>query len=87
MGRAVFVANDPNDRTAGQLEDLIPELRGVTDWNLGPGGEVVIEYDDEMIGAATIEEALAGLDFRVKHIDDEPRAGGSGMEDLSSPSV
>ncbi|HBY97839.1 MAG: hypothetical protein M5U01_31245 [Ardenticatenaceae bacterium] len=75
MGRAVFVANDPRNRTVGHLENLIAELRGVTDWTLGPDGVVTIEYDDEMIGVATIEEALAGLGFRVEHVADDPEAG------------
>ena len=43
MSRAVFVAADPNHRTAerGKLKDLIAEIHGITDWkaaeNAGAG--------------------------------------------------
>lgn len=74
MGRLIFIANDPDNRTEATLHDLIPAMDGVVNWEIGPGGEVIIEYDAQVTSAETIEEALAGLDFRVRHIADQSEA-------------
>ncbi len=82
MGRAIFVADDPADLTDAELENLIPDMKGVTGWQISPGGEVIVEYDEQVIGGPIIEEALAGIGFRVRPIalDDDVGGADSGRE-------
>ena len=75
MGQAIFIADDPAGVTEGQLSTLVDQLRSVTAWNVGPNGEVVIEYREGDIAVETIEEALAGLGYRVQPVADDPDAG------------
>lgn len=72
MGYALFIADDPAQRTEGQLEKLVPRLHGVAHWQIGPQGEVTIEYDETTVSLATITEALQGLGFRVQPVADDP---------------
>ena len=74
MGLTRFLAKDPYTpmATKKELEDLIPKIRGVIDWNIDPNGYVILEYNCRLIGAELIEEAIAGCGFEVKHILDEP---------------
>jgi hypothetical protein len=75
MGQAIFVADDPADQTTAKLEDLVPQIHGVTTWQIRADGEVALEYDETTISLETIAEAFAGLGFRVKPLHDDPDAG------------
>jgi hypothetical protein len=77
MGRAIFIADDPADMTEARLETLIPDIKGVTHWQITPDGEVLVEYDEQVIGGNIIEEALAGIGFRVRPLALDDDAGGA----------
>lgn len=76
MSLARFIARDPYAprATEEELEELIPKMHGVVDWTIHSNGDVTLEYDRTRISDETIEEALKGLGFRLRHICDEPEA-------------
>jgi copper chaperone CopZ len=76
MSLARFVAQDPYrpSATKKELEDLVSKVDGVIDWSVSADGEVTLEYDRKRISDELIEDALAGIGFRLKHIYDVPYA-------------
>lgn len=77
LARATFVATDPYHRTddESKLRTLLTDFHGVRDWNIANNGEVTVEYDHEETSSNVIEEALAGIGYRVTHIHDDARLG------------
>lgn len=77
MSRAVFVASDPYHRAESEkkLSGLIKDIRGVTDWSIDSKGEVTIEYKPEETSSNVVEEALAGIGYRIQHVTDSERLG------------
>lgn len=77
MSRATFIARSPDDRKENEkkLNGIISEVRGITDWNIGPNGEVTVEYNHDETSSNIIEEALAGIGYQVRHIHDTQRLG------------
>jgi hypothetical protein len=69
---ARFIARDPYDpeATASELEEVVPRLHGVVDWNIHADGDVTIEYFRNPVSEELIEEALGGIGYQVKHIYD-----------------
>jgi len=76
MGLAKFTAVDPYNPSATEqeLDELIPKIHGVTDWTVHENGDVALKYDKHLIGDDVIEEALAGMGFKLVHILDDPDA-------------
>ncbi len=77
MTRAIFEAVDPYHRTSdrSQLQNLLADIRGVTDWDIDGDGQVIVDYNHEETSSNVIEEALAGVGYKVKHVQDEARLG------------
>ncbi len=77
LTRATFVASDPYQRSDNEskLRNLLADVHGVRSWQIGDNGEVTIEYDHEETSSNVIEEALAGIGYRVKHVHDDARLG------------
>lgn len=75
MGRAIFVASDPDNVTESNLEDVVPQIEGVVHWQIDEDGTVVVEYDDKAVSMATVEQALEGLGYRVEPLRNDPEAG------------
>ncbi len=77
MAVAMFVASDPYHR--GDAEEkqrhLIADIHGVTDWRIDDHGRVTIEYEPEETSSNVVEEALAGIGYRVEHVADSQRLG------------
>lgn len=76
MGVAQFIAEDPYApaATEAEIEALLVEMSGIANWTIESNGEVRVEYDSYYISSDMIEEALAGLGFKVKHLSEEPGA-------------
>ncbi len=76
MGLAKFTAKDPYspNATAEELDELFPKIHGVIDWSVHEDGDVTLEYDRGLISDELIEDALAGMGFKIKHILDKPDA-------------
>ena len=76
MGLAKFTATDTYTpaATEEELENIIPKIHGVIDWNVHEDGDVTLEYDRHLISDELIEDALVGMGFKLKHILDEPDA-------------
>jgi hypothetical protein len=76
MSLARFVARDPYrpQATAEELDNLLLKMDGVIDWTIHDQGEVTVEYDRKRISDELIEDALAGIGFRLTHIFDKPYA-------------
>jgi hypothetical protein len=77
LTKATFVATDPYHRAddESKLRNLLTYLRGVKDWQADKDGEITVEYDHEVTSSNVIEEALAGIGYRVKHVHDDARLG------------
>ncbi|MGD8623024.1 MAG: hypothetical protein PVF47_00985 [Anaerolineae bacterium] len=77
MGLARFVAQDPYRprATKKELESLLDKVDGVVDWTIDDNGDVTLEYDSNRLYEGLIEDALAGIGFKLHHIVDEPDAG------------
>lgn len=77
MTRATFIAQDPHRRTAdeGELKGLLDDIRGIKHWSIDAQGQVTVEYDHQQTSSNVIEEALAGIGYRVKHLHDDARLG------------
>jgi hypothetical protein len=77
MARAVFVAGDPyrRDESKKKLKNLIAEMRGVTDWHIDSNGRVTVDYKPEETSSNVVEEALAGIGYRIEHVSDSQRLG------------
>lgn len=76
MGLANFVAIDgfrPR-ATETELNDLISRMDGVIDWRIKPDGDVIVEYNHDLISDQVIESALRGIGFSLTHISDDPEA-------------
>jgi hypothetical protein len=73
MSLARFVARDPYrpSATREELEDLVVRIDGVVDWSISAEGEVTVEYDRKRISDELIEDALAGIGFRLTHLSDK----------------
>lgn len=84
MSQAIFTAIDPNRRTGerSQLRNLLSDMRGVLDWRIDADGQVVVEYNHEETSSNVIEEALAGIGYRVKHVHDDARLGDADAPNL-----
>jgi hypothetical protein len=82
MGIAKFVAIDPYapSATEAELEDYLSRIHGVMDWTIHHNGEVTLEYDNNLINDRLIEDALAGIGFKLKHLADKPKASESEIE-------
>jgi hypothetical protein len=78
MGVARFFAVDTYrpKATRAEVETLLSQMDGVTDWRFHPGGEVVVEYGSNRISDETIEAALEGVGYSLVHISDDPQATG-----------
>jgi hypothetical protein len=76
MNLATFVARDPYRprATKEELDGLLLRMDGVEDWTIHGSGEVTLEYDRTRISDELIEDALAGIGFKLKHICDKPDA-------------
>ena len=76
MGLARFVAIDVSRprATKTELNDLISRMDGVIDWRIEPDGDVIVEYNHDLISDQVIESALRGIGFRLTHISDDPDA-------------
>lgn len=76
VGLAEFIAKDPYtpEATENELRGLLPKIHGVIDWTIHPNGDVVFEYTHNPVNDQVIEEALAGIGFKIEHIFDEPEA-------------
>jgi hypothetical protein len=77
MGLARFVAQDPYRPRASkeELDDLLDRVDGVLNWTIHANGDVTLEYDSDRLDEGLLEDALAGIGFRLHHILDEPDAG------------
>lgn len=77
LTHAMFVAVDPQRRIGDKrrLRNLLADVHGIKNWNIEPNGEVSIEYDHQETSSNVVEEALAGIGYRVKHIHDEASLG------------
>ncbi len=84
MSQAIFSAIDPNHRTGArsQLGNLLADIRGVLDWQIDSDGQVVVEYNHQETSSNVIEEALAGVGYRVKHVRDDARLGDADAPNL-----
>lgn len=84
MSQATFMALDPNHRTTerSQLGNLLADIRGILDWRIDPDGQVVVDYDHQETSSNVIEEALAGVGYRIKHVRDEARLGDADAPNL-----
>jgi len=73
MGLAKFTAKDPFNPTAtkDELEEILRKIHGVTDWTIHEDGDVTLEYDRHFISDELIEDALAGMGFKIEHILDD----------------
>ena len=76
MGVVRFMARDPYApaATAAEIEALLVEMSGISDWTIEANGEVRVEYDSYYLTSDMIEEALAGLGFKLKHLSEDPGA-------------
>jgi len=76
MGLARFVAQDPYRprATEEELDELLDRVDGVLDWTIHDNGDVTLEYDSNRIYEGLIEDSLAGIGFKLHHIEDEPDA-------------
>ncbi len=77
MAQASFVASDPYHRVESErkLKDLITDIHGVTDWDIDSRGRVTIQYNPEETSSNVVEEALAGIGYRIEHVSDTQRLG------------
>ncbi len=77
MTQAVFIVGDPYHRRDSEtkLRNLIAEIRGIRNWNIDGNGEVTIDYDHDVTSSNVIEEALAGIGYKIKHVHDDARLG------------
>ncbi len=77
MSQATFIARLPYDRQESErkLSATLSEIRGITDWSIGPDGEVTVEYNHDETSSNVIEEALAGIGYMVRHVYDTQRLG------------
>jgi hypothetical protein len=76
MGLARFVAQDPYrpNATKEELDGVLDRVDGALDWMIEDSGDVTLEYDTERIDEGLLEDALAGIGFKLYHIIDEPAA-------------
>jgi hypothetical protein len=76
MGLATFVAQDPYRprATKKELDELLDKVDGALDWTIHDNGDVTLEYDSNRLYEGLIEDALAGIGFKLHHIVDEPDA-------------
>lgn len=74
MGKATLTAR-PTNESSGDLNTLMMQLHGVSDWRREQNGSVTIEYDDLATGPETIVEALRGLGFAADVQRDDPTQG------------
>jgi hypothetical protein len=76
MGLARFVAQDPYRprATKEELDELLNKVDGALDWTIHDNGDVTLEYDSDRLYEGLIEDALAGIGFKLHHIEDEPDA-------------
>jgi len=83
MGLARFVARDPYrpKATKEELDNLLDRVDGVLDWTIHGNGDVTLEYDSSRIDEGLIEDALAGIGFRLHHVLDEPEANEAETDD------
>ena len=83
MGLARFVAQDPYrpKATKEELDSLLDRVDGVLDWTIHGNGDVTLEYDSSRIYEGLIEDALAGIGFRLHHVLDEPEANEAETDD------
>jgi hypothetical protein len=74
VGVVRFIAKDPYApaATEAEIEALLVEMSGISDWTMEAKGEVRVEYDSYFISSDMIEEALEGLGFKLKHISEDP---------------
>ncbi len=84
VSQAIFTAIDPNRRTSerSQLSNLLADIRGVLDWQIDSDGQVIVNYNHEETSSNVIEEALAGVGYRVKHVRDDVRLGDADAPNL-----
>lgn len=77
MTRAVFVAVDPFHRLSGkaQLKDLLADIHGLKDYDIDRDGQVTVAYDHQETSSNLIEDALAGVGYKVKHVYDDAKLG------------
>jgi hypothetical protein len=77
MARATLVVGDPHHRVdcEKKLRDLIADMRGVTNWDIDSNGRVTVDYEPEETSSNIIEEALAGIGYRIEHVADSQRLG------------
>ncbi|MFN2186171.1 MAG: hypothetical protein ACK2UU_19475 [Anaerolineae bacterium] len=82
MGLARFVAQDPYrpNATKEELDGVLDRVDGALDWKIEENGEVTLEYDTERIDESLLEDALAGIGFKLHHIVDEPVASVAEVE-------
>ncbi len=77
MTQAIFCAVDPFHRNEdrSKLRYLLADIRGVKDWTINSNGEVIVDYSHAETSSNVIEEALAGVGYRIKHVHDDARLG------------
>jgi hypothetical protein len=82
MGLARFVAKDPYrpNATKEELDGVLDRVDGALDWTIEDNGDVTLEYDTDRIDEGLLEDALAGIGFRLHHIVDEPVASEAEVE-------
>jgi hypothetical protein len=83
MGLARFVAQDPYRprATNDELDRVLDRVDGALAWTIEENGDVTLEYDSERIDEGLIEDALAGIGFKLHHIADEPAASEAEVEE------
>jgi hypothetical protein len=83
MGLARFVAQDPYSpkATKEELNDLLDRMKGVLDWTIHDNGDVTLAYDPNRIYGGLIEDALAGIGFKLHHVLDEPNVSEAEVAD------
>jgi hypothetical protein len=76
VGLARFVALDPYRprATKEELDELLNKVDGALAWKIHDNGDVTLEYDSDRLYEGLIEDALAGIGFKLHHIVDEPDA-------------
>jgi hypothetical protein len=74
MGLARFVAQDPYRprATKEELNELLNRVDGALDWTIHDNGDVTLKYDSDRLYEGLLEDALAGIGFKLHHIVDEP---------------
>jgi hypothetical protein len=79
MGIARFFAVDTYRprATRDEIDTILSKMRGVTDWRFHPKGEVVVQYESDLIGDEAIEAALEGVGYGLAHISDDPHVAGT----------